>query len=699
MKQYLFWLALGWALAQSCGYWYVSPTGTATAAGTPADPLSLQAAINQATSSPIKHIRLAIGDYPLSAPLNVEDNIILEGGFDLSGPQPVKRSDGITRLRRLSGTPEANPCRLVAVQAIGKTGFELHDLYIEVENASYTADGPGCSTYGLYLNGCSNYQIVRCRIHAGNATDGKPGDPVPNGRDGAPGQKGQDGCRQCQPGVQPDNNQGGAGGSSWSGGAQAGGRGGNGGPIGTGRGPAGCFDLNLCNGASAPPGQPGQNGNTAVAGQIVGIGGAAGSGQNICSNFTDAAEFIGALGGCPSDGGLYSGQDGLPGAPGRNGADGSPGAPTFAGGWFIPGDGQDGQPGEPGSGGGGGGGGGSLGGIPYDIACFRIDDGYTNSSGGGGGGGGEGGEGGPGGKGGGGGGGAFAVFLWNNGANGVLRDCPLTVGTPGQGAIGSAGGLGGRGGEGGCGGGSVGSPCQRFCGPPPYPDNTCAAGCQGGLGGNGGRGGDGGNGGRGGDGANGIAQPLYQSLAGTPALVSNTFVPTEPPIAVSNLLCSHSEVSFTVSNADPLTTYEWAFGVSDPGASPLFAQGPAATATFSSTGFKTIILRVNGVPFRYTLFVSPTQPGVIPQIQPQTPLPICQGGTATFQANLTNPANRAIIAYEWQLVGPISAGPVSGASATFTTPPLTQTGTYKVYLRVQSECCGWSVRDSLPLMW
>jgi hypothetical protein len=315
---------MGWALAQSCGYWYVSPTGTPTASGTPSDPLSLQAAITQAATGPTKHIRLAIGTYLLNAPLSLEDNIILEGGFDLSGPEPIKRSDGITRLLRQSGTPEANPCRLVAVQAIGKTGFELHDLYIEVENASYTADGPGCSTYGLYLNGCSNYQIVRCRIHAGNATDGKPGDPVPNGRDGAPGQKGQDGCRQCQPGVDPDNNQGGAGGSSWSGGAQAGGNGGNGGPIGTGRGPAGCFDLNLCSGASAPPGQPGQNGNTAVPGQIVGLGGAAGSGQNICSNFTDAAGFIGALGGCPSDGGLYSGQDGLPGAPGRDGADGFP---------------------------------------------------------------------------------------------------------------------------------------------------------------------------------------------------------------------------------------------------------------------------------------------------------------------------------------------------------------------------------------
>ncbi|RMF45560.1 MAG: hypothetical protein D6750_11580, partial [Bacteroidetes bacterium] len=126
--------------AQSCGYLYVAPTGTATAAGTPSDPLSLPAAVAQAAAGPVKHLRLAIGDYPLTAPLSLEDNLILEGGFDLSGPVPVKRNGGITRLRRLSGTPEANPCRLVAVQAIGKSGFELHDLYIEVENASYTAD-------------------------------------------------------------------------------------------------------------------------------------------------------------------------------------------------------------------------------------------------------------------------------------------------------------------------------------------------------------------------------------------------------------------------------------------------------------------------------------------------------------------------------------------------------------------------------
>ncbi|MEN3041120.1 MAG: PKD domain-containing protein, partial [Bacteroidia bacterium] len=313
-------------------------------------------------------------------------------------------------------------------------------------------------------------------------------------------------------------------------------------------------------------------------------------------------------------------------------------------------------------------------------------------SGGGGGGGGEGGEGGPGGKGGGGGGGAFALFLWNNGANGVIRDCPLTVGQAGRGAPGSNGGLGGQGGAGGCGGGWTGSPCQRFCGQPPAPNQSCGAGCQGGWGGNGGRGGNGGNGGRGGDGADGIAQPFYQNLSGQSPIVTNSFVPTEPPIAISGLICSHSECTFSVENPDPLTQYEWAFGAN---AQPIFGYGATTSTFFTSTGFHTILLRVNGVPFRYTLFASPMQPGVIPDIQPLGSLPVCLGSTASFQANLTNPANRTIQNYHWQLVGPVSDNLTSATASTYTTPALTQAGTYKLYLRVFSDCCGWSIRDSL----
>jgi gliding motility-associated-like protein len=147
-----------------------------------------------------------------------------------------------------------------------------------------------------------------------------------------------------------------------------------------------------------------------------------------------------------------------------------------------------------------------------------------------------------------------------------------------------------------------------------------------------------------------------------------------------------------VENADPLTQYEWGFGAN---AQPIFGYGPTATTAFTSAGFHTILLRVNAVPFRYTLFASPLQPGVIPDIQPVGSLPVCLGATATFQANLTNPANRSILEYHWQLTGPVSDNVSSATASTYTTPALTQTGTYTLYLRVRSECCGWSLRDSL----
>lgn len=162
---------------------------------------------------------------------------------------------------------------------------------------------------------------------------------------------------------------------------------------------------------------------------------------------------------------------------------------------------------------------------------------------------------------------------------------------------------------------------------------------------------------------------------------------------MSGLVCSHSEVTFSVENADPLTQYEWGFGS---GAQPLFGYGPTATTYFTTSGFQTILLRVNGVPFRYTLFASPMQQGVVPDIQPGGNLPVCLGSSATFQANLTNPASRNILEYAWSLQGPGLSDNAQGPTlSSYTTPALNQVGTYKVYLRVRSECCGWSVWDSL----
>ena len=48
----------------------------------------------------------------------------------------------------------------------------------------------GVSTYGVHLANCGRYDIVRCRIIAGNASQGKNGTPGKNGGDGGDGGNG-----------------------------------------------------------------------------------------------------------------------------------------------------------------------------------------------------------------------------------------------------------------------------------------------------------------------------------------------------------------------------------------------------------------------------------------------------------------------------------------------------------------------------
>lgn len=109
-RLYLFWLAGAYLYAQSCGYLYVSPTAAPGGAGTPADPMPLATAITQAAAGPIKHIRLAVGDYNLTQPLSLEDGIILEGGFDLSNPaQPVKQVQALRACAVLAVPPKPIP--------------------------------------------------------------------------------------------------------------------------------------------------------------------------------------------------------------------------------------------------------------------------------------------------------------------------------------------------------------------------------------------------------------------------------------------------------------------------------------------------------------------------------------------------------------------------------------------------------------
>lgn len=633
-------LWIGGLLAQECDIIYVTPNGaTGPGAGTRDNPAELNYAISNLLTPTIRRIYLGYGIYTLTQPLPLHNGLELEGGFDPSQAW-VKTNLYPTILFRAAVNPQSNPSRLVAIEGINVSGFRIQDLEVYVEDA--TALGAGTTTYALYLNGCSNYVVNRCRFSAGAGANGDPGQNGAAGRNGAAGQIGQQGDEDggcCRAG--------GAGGNGWSGGLVAGGRGGDGGQRGT-CGPGG----QAYNGAAGQPGNPPTPQPFAPAG---GSGGAGGVGNSTiislgCDNFA-----------------AQNGADGQPGQDGTNGAAGGPGTPTHAGGFFRPGDGQDGQDGQHGSGGGGGGGGGSQG----NLLCFPSN---LNGTGAGGGGGGEGGEGGKGGKGGGGGGGSFGIYLWNNGTNALFVDVIAESSLPGAGAPGGFGGIGGIGGSGGCGG-------ARGCSGQP---NACDIG----YGGNGGRGGNGGNGGNGGPGVAGLAQDVYISAGSTAPTLSSFRSPDEPKIFVRYTGCTERTVKLWTDAAGYIV---WFFG---PGSTPPTAIGDTVTTRYTTLGRKSLSLIVNGQTYTYYEFldIRDDGTGTNPTFT-QSADTICLGGQVTFTSSLAGAAN-----YLWDFGG--GAPPVSGplnnvAQATFNTP-----GTFVVTHQTYSPCCGWSdpYQDTLVVL-
>lgn len=386
-------------LATDCGVIYVSPSGANTAAGTRENPTNLLEALNRAVCSNTV-IKLATGTYPIDAPITtLTSNVTLEGGYDANDNWRKTSAIGATTIARsannVEGLPDAG--RLVAFQIANASNFRFQDLTIQVFDApaATTTNPKGISTYGLHLTNCSNYQIVRCKILAGNASAGLAGSAGTAGAAGGNGENGK---------VGNHNNDalqltGGTGGTS----------------------PCGC-----------PGGQGGHNSwanAVAAAGQAGTCGGGNGGngGADNCSTF-----------GCSNPG---AGAVGAVGANGTTGTTGSAGpAGAHNAGFFQPG-GQGGQGGDGACGKGGGGGGG--GGAEYG-ACI-VTYGSGNSGGGGGGGG----AGGTGGTGGWGGGSSFAVYLVSNGSSGSFVDCQLIAGNAGNGGTGGNGGAGGNGGNGG----------------------------------------------------------------------------------------------------------------------------------------------------------------------------------------------------------------------------------------------------------
>jgi PKD repeat protein len=620
------------AFAQQCTVIYVTPNGASSGTvGTKAAPASLTYAITLATATDNK-IHMASGTYNISAALNMKSNLTIEGGYNST---TWKKSNATaTTIYRDNSNVEANPNRLVAMYCNNISNFRLQDLTIRTANGF----GNGISTYGVHLSGCSDYEIVRCKISAGNAGNGNIGTNGSGGIAGAAGLTGQDGSdNDAAP------NAGGLGASGSFPGSNGGGNGGAGGARGT----ANCT---LCGDpASASNGLPGQNGQ--ISGSGGGIAGTGGQKSVTC---------IYPL--SPTRTGLNDGGVGTDGADGLAGIIGANGNASFTGGFYVPGNGGTGTTGTIGFGGGGGGGGGSLGGIPYDC-IFGLPP-NKNGTGAGGGGGGEGAQGGTGGTGGTGGGSSFAIYTYNNGTNGIIKDTKTTSGNPGIGGIGGNGGPGGIGGAGGIRGGAL----NGYVG----------------AGGNGGKGGNGGDGGKGGNGSDGETYTLYEDGSGTPVVEQNVYSLQQPFVFVQYSGCTDAPVTFSTNATG---TVIWFFGA---GATPASGSGITATTKYTTQGRKTFTMVNNGISYTFTDFIEifSTGTGIIPDIT-STDSAVCINDSATYTSSVTADD------YTWYFIGNNRIDTVSGPAYQTAKHAFDTAGSYQVILRIVDYCCGESFPDTM----
>ncbi len=620
--------------AQQCTVIYVTPNGASSGtAGTKASPASLTYAIALANTTDNK-IFMASGTYTISNAINMKTNLTIEGGYNAITWK--KSNSTTTTIYRDNSNIQANPNRLVAMYCNAISNFRLQDLTIRTANGF----GGGVSTYGIHLNGCSNYQIARCKVIAGNAGNGTGGINGGNGLIGAIGFPGEDGSND-----DAGPRLGGLGAPSTFPGSNVGGKGGDGGERGT-------ADCSLCGDPSfAKNGYPGLNG--LVSGGGGGYGGS--GGQKIVTCLYPTTPPRTSL----NDGGV-----GTDGADGVSGTIGTSGVAAFAGGFYVPGNGAFGTTGTNGHGGGGGGGGGSIGGIPYD--CFFGLPSNNNGTGAGGGGGGEGAQTGTGGTGATGGGGSFAIYIYNNGANGIIKDTKLTSGVFGLGGTGGAGGTGGIGGLGGIRGGA---------------GNTYV-----GAGGNGGKGGNGGEGGLGGNGSDGITYTMYEDGTGTAVSEQNIYSLQQPFVYVQYSGCTNAPVTFSTNATG---TVIWFFGA---GASPASGSGITATTKYTTLGRKTFTMVNNGISYTFTDFIEifSNGLGVVPSIS-ATSTNVCVGSSNTFSCSAVDDD------YVWYFVRNNITDTITGPAFQNATYTFDSAGTYQVFLKTIDYCCGESFPDTITV--
>jgi len=614
----------------NCDFAYVATTGVDDVfAGGPDNPYrTLSYAISQLAGR--AYIRMAGGTYNESTVIELQDDLVIEGGYQFSAGIWTKSSAQTTTLN-LSGfqnsgvTGNASVEHRVGIFGNDDDNFTLQDLTINTTNVTgVTPNNRGRSNYAILLiNGCENYDIIRCQVNSGSASRGSNG-LTPGSGGGANGGSGL-----------------GFGGS---------GANGNGNPGGGASGHAG--DAAGFNAAIHPPyvNPAGSNGN----------GGSGGVGTDNCG---------GSSGGCPFSSNGCSGNSGNSGNPGANGrswqVNDRPVATIPNGPYFIPtaqaGSGQDG-----GGGGQGAGGNGSRGGR---VACINCD-GFNGGTGG------NGGRGGRGGSGGFGSGGSFAIYTDNSatGANitNVLLNIPVNEAEGGTGANGSAGFNGNSGSSGAC--------------------NSCVNGTR--CSGSGGTGGRGGNGGRGRDGSNGVnAHLVVDGVASNPSTSIPSF-PIVSINYNNAKACIYSEISLTKDGPNswsiPLPFVNDLSDSPAPLVTSSFSNGDNDVLVYSTTPGQIVNLQVGGSTFNGYLRIA-DDVRALPTLTVSPSNTNCINSTVNMSAtSWGTEVEYDWRIYQGTDVDNPSLSPSTLASPTFNLNGL-PSGLYTVRYRVREICCGWSI--------
>jgi phosphoribosylcarboxyaminoimidazole (NCAIR) mutase len=539
---------------------------------------------------------------------------------------------------------------VVGLKSNGLTGWTLKDLsIITVAASGVTTSNRGKSNYGVWIYNSTNYNIIRCYVSVGAATNGIAGGNATAGGNGGNGNTG--GTGGCASG----NDTGGAGGSAGTAGA-------------VGTGPAG-------NGTAGGNGGNGGKGGDDNGGQtsgLAGTNGAAGSGGA-------AGGSTGGTGGTGSSG--AAGAAGGNGAAGTAGTNGSTTAATYTNGYYVPSYGTNGTAGF-GGGGGKGGGGGSW----YDTFVCCDDAGAGGSGGAGGGGGGGAATGGTGG------GSRFGVLVVGTSSGGTILDCSISTNS-GIAAIGGAGGNGGAGGTGGTGPNGV-SNCD-----------------QGGAGGKGGNGANGGAGGSGGAGGNGVRYAIaVQGGATSPTITTSPAITVNSSISggtvpfttfTANYLrgCTNSDIVITRSAA--ISSLNGGLLVNNiTNSTTTYALTGTAnlSAYYTTTGNKDITIGATTLQDYVIIHTNRTPPVIDPIASP-----ICSGTSINLSCQPNSPSTSTAFEWDIQATNPpitgVNTNPVPIYESSLEDPGVVTlptvsncpTVTYQIRLRVKDQCCGWSI--------